>query len=136
MTLPVVIFDDIELWATTMLRAALAARAESYTDNVWVDNTVPNPRHDRMVIIRRDGGPRLDVVREAANLAVNVWGETEQVAMDLARLTAALLWSAPDGDPVVRVDQTLGPSPVPDSSDQARRFMTFDLIYRGRDDTP
>lgn len=134
MSLPVVIFDDMELWATGALRTLLNARPESYTDNVWVDNVVPNPRHDRMVIVRRDGGPRLDVVRESVNLAVNVWGETEQVATDLARLTAALLWSSPDGDPVVRVDQTLGPSPVPDSSEHPRRFMTFDLICRGRDD--
>ncbi len=137
--LPVVLFDDIELWATGKLRAALLARTEPYTDNVLVSNKIPNDpvtgepkRRDRMVIVRRDGGPRLDVVREVARLGINVWGETDQIATDLARMTAALLWSSPDGDPVSKVTQTLGPSSVPDESKQPRLYMTFELISKGR----
>jgi hypothetical protein len=136
MSLEVVLFDDVELWATGALRTALAARAETYTDDVYVSNTSatdpstgqPETRA-RMVTIRRDGGPRLDVAREAARVGVNVWAETEQDCNDLARMVAALLWSLPDGDNCVRVDITSGPSVVPD--DRPHRYLTADLIMRG-----
>lgn len=132
MELPLIIFDDIELWTTTTLRAAITARTEAYTDNVFVSNKVPNPRRDRMVIVRRDGGPRLDAVREAARLGVQVWALTDQDATDLARMAAALLWASPNGDPVCKVTQILGPTPVPDESLQPLVYMTFELITKGR----
>jgi len=128
---PVVIFPDVELWATGYLRAALADRTEPYAASVLVSNEVPQTRRDRMVIVRRDGGPRLDVTREAARLSVRVWGPTEQVATDLARLVAALLWAAPTGSPVLRVQQQTGATPVADSSGQPLRFMSFEITVRG-----
>lgn len=124
-----VIFPDVELWATGYLRAALAARTEPYAAAVYVGTAVPSTRRDRMVTVRRDGGPRLDVIREAARLGVNVWGKTEQEVSDLARLVRALLWAAPDGKPVTKVTELSGPSPIPDV--QPRRFLTFELVVRG-----
>jgi len=132
--LPVVIFDDIELWATDTLRALLAARDETYADDVFVSNEVPNPRRDRMVIVRRDGGGRLDAAREAPRLGVRVWSTEKQEANDLARLVAALLWASPDGDPVAKVTITGGPYAVPDDSGQELRYITAELITKGRDD--
>ena len=140
MSLPVVLFDDLELWATTALRAALVARSEPYTDDVYVGRDMPfnavtkePERRPRMVTIRRDGGPRLDATRELARVGVNVWAETDQDANDLARMVAALLWSLPDGEPVCKVTQTLGPSAIADESRQPRIYMTFELIARGAD---
>lgn len=129
MSIEPVIFPDVELWATGWLRAALATRAETYAQNVLVGIVVPTTRRDRMVMFRRDGGRQLDAAREAPRLSVNVWGRTEQEVSDLARLVAALLWSAPDGEPVCRVQQLSGPSPIAD--EQPRRFMSFELITRG-----
>lgn len=126
-----VVFPDIELWATGYIRTALAGRPESYALNVHVSNETPRSRRDRMVIVRRDGGPRLDEVREAARLAVRVWGRTEQEATDLARLVRALIWVAPDGNPVLRVTELSGPTPVADESKQPLRYMTFELTLRG-----
>jgi hypothetical protein len=141
MTLPVVLFDDLELWATGALRTALTARTEPYTDDVYVSNDVPlNPttgepeRRPRMVTIRRDGGPRaLKAPLETARMGVNVYAETDQDANDLARMTAALLWSFPDGDPVTQVNQILGPTVIDDQSRQPRRYMTFEFTARGTD---
>lgn len=130
MTTPV-IFPDVELWATGWLRAALAARAEPYATDVLVGVVVPTTRRPRMVMVRRDGGRRLDATREAPRLGINVWGSSEQEAGDLARLVAALLWAAPDGSPVLRASQLAGPSPVADA--QPRRYMTFELVVRGTD---
>jgi len=129
--MPFVEFPDVELWATTYLRAALAARPESYAAGVKVGVAVPATRSDRMVQVRRDGGPRLDMAREAARLGVNVWGKTEQEATDLARLVRALFGGAADGKPVCRVQELSGPSPVADESGQPRRFLTFELVVRG-----
>lgn len=137
--LPVVIFDDIELWATDTLRDLLAARPEPYTDGVFVSNEIPyDPvknayiRRDRMVIVRRDGGGRLDPVREAPRLGINVWAKTKQDANDLGRMVAALLWASPDGDPVSRATITGGPYPVADDSKQPLVYLTAELISHGR----
>ena len=138
MSLPVIVFDDIELWTTTTLRAALAARTETYTADVIVSNKIPHDpitgepkRRDRMVIVRYDGGTRLDVVRMAERLGIQVWATTDQDATDLARLTAALLWASPDGDPVCKA-KTSGAYPVPDESRQPLVYFTAELIARGR----
>lgn len=128
---PVIVFPDVELWATAHLRSTLSGRPESFASNVYVSNSVPSTRRDRMVVVRRDGGPRLDTMREAARLGVRVWAKTEQDATDLARLVRALLWMAPDGAPVCRVTDLSGPSPVPDESGQPLRFFTVELIVRG-----
>lgn len=131
MSLPLVAFPDVELWAAGYLRTALAARTEPYAAGVFVSNAVPSTRRDRMVIVRRDGGPRLDAVREVARLGVNVWGSTEQEVTNLTRLVRALLWAAPDGKPVCKAVENSGPSSIPDA--QPRRFMTFELTVRGSD---
>ena len=139
MALPVVLFADLELWATGVLRTALAARAEPYTDDVYVGNDVPKnaatgepERRPRMVTVRRDGGPRDKMAPlETARVGVNVYAETDQDANDLARMVAALLWASPNGAPVVKVNQTSGPSTIDDPSRLPRRYMTFELRARG-----
>lgn len=135
--LPIVIHDDIELWACNRLRELIAVRAESYTDNVYVSNTVPDPRRERMVIVRRDGGGRLDAVREAPRLGINVWmkddgAASKQTAINLARMVAALLWASPDGDPVSRVTVTGGPYAVEEASTHHVFYITAELISKGR----
>ena len=132
--LPIVIHDDIELWACNRLRELILARIEPYTDNVFVSNTTPNPRRDRMVIVRRDGGGRLDAVREAPRLGINVWAKTEQDANNLGRLVAALLAASPDGDPVSKVTITGGPYAIPEQSPHFVRYITAELVSHGRDD--
>lgn len=125
MTAPPIIFPDVELTLTAALRTALAAhgypgmfvsnRRETQTSAVW---------------IRRDGGPTLDVVREAARVGVNVFAPTEQAVTDLARTVSALLRAAANGTPILRVVQTSGPSPIADGSGP-RRYMTFEVVTRG-----
>ena len=49
----------------------LAGRPEPYAQDVYVGNSTPTDRRDRMVTFRRDGGPRLDVVRYSTTVAMN-----------------------------------------------------------------
>lgn len=125
-----ILFPDVELWSSTYLRDMLATRLEPYAANVFVSNKIPSPRRDRMVLVRRDGGNSTGL-RDQARLSVQVWAKTEQDATDLARLVAALLWAAPDGDPVLMVRQQSGPTPVADTSGQPLRYLVFDVHTRG-----
>lgn len=125
-----ILFPDVELWATDFLRAALSERNEGYAWGVYVSNTVPKDRRDRMVIVRRDGGLS-DGLRDNARLSVRIWAKKEQDATDLARLVQALLWAAPDGNPVLSVNQQSGPTPVADESKQPLRFLVFEVATRG-----
>jgi hypothetical protein len=127
--LPVIVAPDVELWACGWLRSALGDRDEPYASDVFVSNAVPNPRRDRMVTFRRDGGPRINIVEQQPRLGVNVWATTAQDATDLARLVEGLLLSVRDVPPVVAVSSLSGPSPVEDA--QPRRYFTVHLITKG-----
>jgi len=128
---PLVTFPDVELFLTGWLRTALAARTELFKVGVVVASAVPTNRPARLVTIRRDGGPRIDVARESARIGVNVYAATEQDAAALAGLVRALLWACPDGAPICRAVELSGPSPVADVV--PRRYMTFELVVRGAD---
>lgn len=119
-----VIFPDVELWATGYLRTALASHGYP---GMFVSNK--RGTQTTAVWVRRDGGPAGQVL-ETPRLGVNVYAPTEQKVIDLARVVSALLRAAPDGNPVTRVVQTMGPSPIPDASGP-RRYMTFELVVRG-----
>lgn len=128
---PGVVFPDAELVVTGLLRELLATRTEPYAADVYVGTKVPNPRRARMVTIRRDGGAPVDGLLEAVQVGINVWADTEQNVNDLARLVSALLWAAPDGKPVCRVDVISGAIAIADESGQPLRYQTFEITLRG-----
>lgn len=129
MTALPIIFPDVELELTARLRADLATHG-------YPGMFVSNERQSQAsaVQVRRDGGPTLDVVRELARVGVNVWAPTQQGATDLARTVCALIRAAADGEPIVKVVQTSGPSPVADAT--PRRYMTFEVWQRGTELNP
>lgn len=127
----VIVSPDVELWATGYLRAALAARPEPYSANVYISRKVPDPRRNRMVIVRWEGGPGRDVVLEDGVLSVRVFASTEQEAADLARLVRALLLASAGAGAVKRTRGLGGPYEVPDESGQPLRFFTVELTIRG-----
>lgn len=126
-----IVYPDIELELTARYRAAFAARD---IDIDWIGNTVPNPRRDRMLVIRRDGGTQTGV-RDRPRVSLRVWAATgkEQDATDLAALVMALAPLFADGAPIVAVptEGRSGPWPVPDESDQPLRQMTIEFHMRG-----
>jgi hypothetical protein len=127
-----IVYPDIELTLTGRYRTALAARDEPYTTEVYVSNTVPPTRRDRMVIVRRDGGTQAEM-RDRPRVSLRVWATSEQDANDLANLVMALAPSFADGDPVVSVpiNGRSGPFPVADESGQPLRQMTIEFHTRG-----
>jgi len=125
-----IVFPDAELWATGRLRAALVGRPEAYAQGVYVSNSVPSTRRDRMVIVRRDGGAASGLF-DLPRLAVRCWAVTERDAADLTRLVAALLWSMPGDGVCVRMQQLSGPSAIPDESNHYQRYSLFEARMRG-----
>jgi len=122
-------FPDSELWLVGYLRGALAARPEPYAAGVKVGTAVPNPRITRMVVVRRDGGPKINLRQEVARFGINVWGGTEQEVTDLARLTRALLAASVGVGPVRKVVESSGPSPIADA--QPRRYLVVEFTITG-----
>lgn len=133
---PAIVMPDVELLVTGYLRDALADRTESCCADVHVSTAVPNPRTERMVIVRRDGGRRVDVFRDLARVGVQVWASEFGECVKLASIVRALMQSMPDGSPVLTCVEQLAPSPVADRSGQPMRYGTFDLTLRGSDLTP
>lgn len=127
MTTPV-IFPDLELWATGYLRTALASYGYP---GMFVSNA--RGTQTTAVWVRRDGGPALDVVREAPRLGVNVYAPTEKAVTDLARTVSALIRAIPHTS-AVRIVEATGPTPIADGA--PRRFMSYELNVRGADLAP
>lgn len=127
-----ILYPDIELVLTGRYRTALGTRLEAYAQDVYVSNTVPTTRRDRMVVVRRDGGTPAEL-RDRPRVSIRVWAMTEQDATDLALLVLALAPTFADGAPIIAVPDSgkSGPFPVPDSSGQHLRLITVEFHTRG-----
>ena len=126
----VVWLPDIEAVLCTYLRDQLSSRSEPYARDVGVATSVPAKRQSRMVILRRDGGRRLDLVRDQARIAVRVWAPDEEQVTDLTTLVRALLGAAVGHGPIRAVAENSGPSAVTDSSGQSLRHLVLDVTAR------
>lgn len=121
-------FPDIEMLVADRLRP-LVRTALSLTDaDLFVGNSVPNPRFRHMVVATRDGGNVVDVT-DRPRVRVRVWGKRATEASDLARLVVALMPTLVDGDPVVLVRHLSGPIEVPDVQEQ--RYLLFEIHTQG-----
>ncbi|MDQ4502182.1 hypothetical protein [Sinomonas sp. ASV322] len=140
--MPRVVFADLELWLTGWLRAELAARPEPFCRGVFVSNREPGPDqgdvvHERMVIVRDDGGPRESVVTESRNVGTTVVAgprDAPKEAGDLARVVRAIFDDAAGtqpGNPVAAVRASRGPYSVPDPAGRARKYMTHEMVCAG-----
>jgi hypothetical protein len=131
MSLPLLVAPDVEAYLTAYLRFSLSTAGLSYTSGVTVSISVPDPIPARLVVVRRDGGSRLDDVREAARLGIRVWASTDKDAHDLAAYVAGLVVASPDGQPVLRARLLSGPSSIAEPNPQRRlRYLTAEVIVR------
>lgn len=120
---------DADLWWTVYIRGALVDRTETYAQNVYVGRKVPNPRRDRMVIVRRDGG-NVTGLFDRPRVSFDVWAKSDADASDLASLVVALAFDAPGAEGCVRVQHLSGPNDVADPSGQPRRLSLIEATHR------
>lgn len=129
---PFIQMPDVELWGTGWIRSALTFRTEPYASGVYVDHKTPSPLKPYMVIVRNDGGHRLDLLHEAVLLAVNVYGPDEATVDALARLVEALLLSVRSSSPVEKIESQSSPVRIDDT--QPRRYFVVEMTVRGFSD--
>ena len=129
-----VIFPDIEKILVQGLQSALDARSESFAQDVAVSTIKPasdvTPYPDRIVVIRGDGGPRLDHVRKLERAGITIWAEDYQTASSLGYLVEALVKELTI-DGIKLVDIALSPVRVAEETQQECRYMTIEVITQG-----
>lgn len=129
-----VIFPDVEKVLVASLKAALAARTENYAQNVHVATIKPaadvNPYPSRIVVLRGDGGPKLDHVRKMERIGVTIWADTYADASKLARLVEALTTDL-TGPEIKLVNVVLSPVRVAEEGAQECRYLTLEVITKG-----
>lgn len=127
----IVVEPDVELVVIGIIRGFLAGRVEDYAQDVKVDRRTPVTIPLRLVTVRDDGGPRIDVARWQPRIGVNVYADTDQNAADLARMVAAGLWAAADGAPIRKVIRPTSPVRVPEVNDKPHLYFSCELIIKG-----
>lgn len=124
-------FPDVMLHATTMLRAALAARTEDYADGVTVGTIMPRDGDIPFVMVRQEGQTIAQRVDAEATVRVSVWHTSEARALALAGLCQALML-AHVGDGEVRLYSPVsGPFPASDP-DNGNPIASFTVAARLR----
>lgn len=128
--MPGVVLPDVKAVVLAHIRSSLAARPEPFAQGVVVKGDLPDPRPERAVTVRDDGGSRLPDVRGVARLGINVWAKNEADATDLANLVSAIVAGAENVGPIRRASASR-PMEVEDPSGQPNRYLTAELTVRG-----
>lgn len=110
-----------------VVRAALAGALTDATVRV----TVPNPRPDKFVLVRREGGRRLDLHRDNVGIGVDCWADTEANAAELASRMSDAMFALEHVDGIASVTEESFRSD-PDPVDASPRWYgSYTLItYR------
>lgn len=141
MTIPVVLFPDIQTVVVEYLQDALDERSEGYVFGVKVGTVVERPRRPVAVVVERAGGIRTLPSVDQPRVELQVWHGTDGDAQLLALLVRSLLHAMPGvvetsvGDVVVtRVVDYAGPFRSPDPhSDHPRVRLTVEIGVHGHD---
>lgn len=133
MSMPAVIFPDVEKVLVAAIKSELANRNEPYAQNVVVATKKPAPDvipyPSRMVVIRGDGGPELDHVRKLERVGVSIFCNTYADASDLSRLLEALFRTM-TGEQIKLVSVVLSPVRLDEASPQEGRYMTLEITTK------
>lgn len=135
MIFPLITFPDVELLVVDYLRERFADVELDYADGVTFGTRVPTPLPLPFVEIRRQGGARLDIIRDLARIDVWTWHEGDKQAQDLAQLVRGFLHQLPGvhGDAVVyRVVEFAGLVRLADPDSDLPRWLTsLEIDVRG-----
>jgi hypothetical protein len=134
-SLPAVIFPDVEKILVAEIKQKLNQRDETYTNAVTVSTKKPGPDvkpyPKKSVVIRSDGGPEIDHVRKLERIGVSVYASTYADASDLARMVQALMRTTTGRD-IKQVTAVLSPVRVDEEGPQEARYMTFEIITKAK----
>lgn len=128
-----ILFPDAVDAVMEALTAQLLALGFS---GVPVLTRVPAARPGRFVVALRTGGPRANLVTDAAQITLEAWAAGEAEAHDLAQAARAIVGglagTVTSGVTFYAVTEISGPANLPDPvSDQARYSWTMIVNVRG-----
>lgn len=144
MSIPVVVFPDVQMVVVDYLTDALADRIDHYVFGVKVGTVVERPRQPVAVTVERAGGVRTLPSVDNPRVEIQVWHGTDEDAHLLALLVRALLHAMPgvvetSNGPVTvtRVADFAGPfrSPDPLSNHPRVRFTVEVGVHPAADTT-
>lgn len=119
-----IIFPDAVATVITRLRTALPA--------LTFCHEVPNPRPDTFIRITRTGGPRANLVVDAAQLTVESWAPDVDTAATNAQAVRGRLNALTEqavNPAVCYVEEFSGPAELPDPLSGSRRFTWTAAVH-------
>lgn len=123
MTLPLVVFPDVQRVVVDYLTDTLADRTEHYVFGVKVGTVVERPRTPVAVTVERAGGVRTLPSVDNPRVEIVVWHGSDEDAQLLAQLVRGLLHAMPGV-----VETTTGPVTVTRVADFAGPFRSPDPL--------
>jgi hypothetical protein len=134
MSMPAVIFPEIEKVLVAAIKTELDSRSEPYAEDVYVATKKPaadvNPYPARIVTIRSDGGSQLDWIRKSELVGITIWANDYAQASDLARLIEALAITL-TGNEIKLSRIMMSPVRIDEAGPQECRYLTLELITKG-----
>ena len=134
MSMPAVIFPEIEKVLVAAIKAELDSRSEPYAASVYVATKKPaadvNPYPARIVVIRSDGGTQQDWIRKSERVGITIWANDYAQASELARLIEALAITL-TGNEIKLSRIILSPVRIDEPGPQECRYLTLELITKG-----
>jgi hypothetical protein len=127
---PAVLYPDAE--------AVLVGELRVDMPDVTVVTVVPVVRPAAFLLVRRVGGPRLNIVADEPLVAIEAWAASDEAAQDLAQRARAHLHAlrgtvSAGGVAIYRVQEASGPQRLPDAtSTQSRYTFTASVAMRGQ----
>lgn len=133
----VILFGDIEAALIAYVKAQLVARSDSadVSDTGYKPSSTA-PRPDRLVVIKRIGGMRQNLVTDSATIDLHCYDTTYSAAQTLIQLVRGIINALPgttiSGCLIQRVTERVSPAHMQHpKSNNPRYVMTLDIDYRG-----
>lgn len=121
----VIVFRDAVQVILDWLGTALPAHGET----AQLHKNIPITRPARFVRALRTGGPRHNMVVDAAQVTVECWADTDAEAQDLAQLVRGVINAMPLDRVCYRIDEVGGPADLPDPDSNQSRTTWSVLVY-------
>lgn len=120
---------DAEAVVITALKSRLIDAGQP---DVYLNRRVPDTRHDRMVIVTRDGGA-WNGLTDIARMRVRCFAANDEDAADLAALVIRLVLGLTADATALHVEHLSGPLDTTDTSEQPQRYLLFEIHLRGEE---
>lgn len=109
------------------VQADLRSRLAAALEPVEVRTSVPDPRPDELVTVRREGGARQNALLDRPGVGILCWAPTEERACELAHDVADVVDSLGFGDGYALVEMdSMESDPDPDSQ-TPRWYLSYTI---------